>query len=272
MSESLEPKKPKATHKNKRKTAGGFYSEFKRWSVKGKTYKELQLMVEDLKNALKHQLVRIRKHKAVIHFKQEDKARIRTRDRLKIHSRNRRIEKREEDIAVLKKELRAKEVIETRLNDKVKLRDEKIKSLTKSNNSLQAKLKRKENQSVSTPKKVDSVLDRRVKRILAQPLEKRLLNQVDTVVKTTLFAIEHDLNLTQLSAILQVSVCNGIKTNELVKITGDVVGNMRDKGLIKSSYLGANQKMYYHYLTTDGENLVRKFKDYLSYGKGLNYE
>ena len=67
---------PKRTDKHKRKSIGGFYSEFKHWNTKGKSSLDLKLMVTDIRQAVTHQLVRIRKLKYVIEcYKQQDKTR-----------------------------------------------------------------------------------------------------------------------------------------------------------------------------------------------------
>lgn len=269
MPPKRDPNKPKATHKTKKKTVGGFYAEFKRWDSRGKSYAQLKEMIEDMRKALIHQSVRIRKHKAVIHFKQEDKSRIHRNDRLKIYSRNRRIEKREEEIAQLKKELRAGEVREQRLQEKVSLRELRIRNLTKEKNKVERELtKRKE--KPSTLKVSASV--KRLQRILDKPLSDKDINYADFGVKTALFLLDNNLTHQQLLLILQVGLCNGIKTDELARISTTVLKGTRELGYIKSNFLGADRKMHYHYLTTDGEKVFNDYKNYLSYGKGLTYE
>lgn len=255
----------KTTHKIKKKSYGGFYSEFKMYDVRGKTHAELKAMCIDLKKNVFYQIGRINRLRKVIYFKQKDKSTVSIRDKGKIRTRNRRIAVLEGRINDLKKTIRNHQNAERRYLKMIEARDVKIHEGVKQYNRLERKLNRPIPEVVQKPSKEVS----RVVNMLKKPITDRLVNYMDLTIKSSLFCSNNDLTHLQINILLQIGAVESIEAPKIINFSLRSAEILEEKGLVSSSFMGAVRRAKYYFITPKGEEVIKDFKNYLSYGKGI---
>lgn len=272
----MEEIRVKRTDKNKRKTIGGFYSEFKKWRVDGKSSKDLKLMIEDLKNAITHQLVRIKKLKYVIKiYRERDKTK-QTLSRLQ--TANNRIENHKNDKLLLR--------------NKVNRRDKKIDSLDSEINSLESAIKLQDRQIQKLNRELDrkdetiseikatkrvkqtivkEVVPKDVKRLIRisnKGINQRSINAFEYLARTMLFLDKHQLSIGQFTTLLQTDMLDNVNSGDLITKSYKILNMLTEKGYLQKSNTSKGAVKYW-FVSVKGKELVEEYKNVLSYGKSV---
>lgn len=261
----------KRTDKTKRRTVGGFYSNFKRWDTRGKGSKELKEMVEDLKNCITHQLVRIRKHKFVIEL-------LKTRDNNKVALQKLKTTHQLEEKKLVKQKLvRREEKIES-LDEAIKDLDFIIKEQDKEIAKLNRELEKKEDllddvksiKQTVIKKEVQVQLTpeaKRVQKIADNGVDTRVINHLEYTTRTLKFLKENNLTLEYLSVITQAELLGNVKTKD-IGATYKLLNKIVSLGYLQSNngLVGASK---YWFVSLKGKELLKNYKNILSYGKSV---
>lgn len=255
----------KATDKTRRKSLGGYYSILPDWKVRGKSSKHLKVIIKDMRLCISHQMGRIRRLKYVMSTLNKERRSL----KMKIKTRDRAIEKLREDRATwrAKMGLLRKEIGEKRRM--VESRDSEIKRLRKERGILSAKVTMASKREPKVVKEKPLPGEIRIKNMLNKPIDERLLNITDLTIKTQVFIKDRGFTMGQLTALSQVGLYPKVRKSDIVGQDKEVLKTLESKGLISSQYLGAGRNEKYWYITPDGEQALKDFKNYLSYGKGI---
>lgn len=262
----------KRTDKIKKKTFGGFYSEFAKWNPKGKSSVEKDLMIEDLKNCVKHQLTRIKKLKYVIDkLKEERDERITIEglrkvrsdykrkvinEKNKVSTRDKILDVKLNEIVTLEKAMKTKERDITRLLKSVEKKDAEIKEANHRKKSVIVK----EVEKPLTPSA------KRLEKIASKPLDERVINVLDNTVRIVKFAENNRMQPVLLSIILQIETEGSLRFSESLVGTRMNFQKLVDDELI--TYQLTKQIKNY-YLTVKGKDLVKELKNFISNHKQL---
>jgi len=262
----------KRTDKHRRKSIGSFYSEFKTWNTRGKSGKELKLMVEDLRNAVLHQLVRIKKHKYVIEcYKQADVtkqlltekkrlAQVReTREKLKgrLKTRTDKVNILDGEIANLTEELKKQQREITKLNREINKRDEKI-------NEVRSRKARGFTKTVKVPLSEEA---KRLERVANNGASIKAVNNLEYVTRTSLFLTEKKLTIDYLALITRIELLGNVKSKDL-GVSYRTLTKLTNLGYLNvSTELKGAAK--YWYVSLQGKQLIRDYKNKLSYGSSI---
>jgi chromosome segregation ATPase len=287
-----KPIRVKRTDKTPRKTQGNFYSEFKRYDARGKSSKVMRTMIEELLSNVRYQVSRYRKlwwhiHMVKLAFKEYKKEATKREKRLKIL-----IEKTEQ--AKQKATTTIRETYKrklTNVRNKVNTRDNRVEILNqeletfaqekKTKDREIAKLLRQHERDESEKKeirsrkrrvvvkKVEQPLPLEVKQMqarLAKPAHKRGIDILDISTKLTKFCADNGLTDKQLTSLLQCEVDGKLTTASTIVATRNIL-----EGLEKLEYLGRQLAggIYIYFLTPKGQQTVKDYKNYISYGKTL---
>ncbi len=290
MSTGVEGNPAKRTDKHKKKTTGGFYSEFKKWDTRGKGTHQLRAMVEDMRKAIWYQTNRISRLKYVLEqIKEKYQKRIAAL-RVKVNTRDVRIKKLVGQVTELKKENKSLKVSEKREALKVSTRDTRIKNLEKEVVRLERKVEVKERRVVKSKEEIrglkaevrkmekgkltatEKKRQKVVRQLLSKPLTQRIIDLTDYSVRTAMFLKDRGLSIDDLSILSQVHANhNKLMTQDMVGISGRQTIKLKKQGYINNEYIGDGSSGKYWYLTTEGEKTVQDLLNHLSYGKVLEH-
>lgn len=260
----------KRTDKYKRKSLGGFYSEFSRFDVRGKSSKDLKLMVEDLKNAVTHQLVRINKLKyVIICLRKLDKtkqlANQKNRTLTKIKEKNvlnRKLGRREEKIEDLETEL-------ITLEQQIKQQDKEIAKLNREVDKKEEKIAevrtRKARGWTKTVKIPLSDEAKRIERIASNGASKQAIQNLEYVSRTANFLKERQLPLNLLEVITRTETLGNVKTKD-VGVTYRILNKLVEQGYLNASNELKGSSKYW-YISLKGKELIKDYRNYLSYSR-----
>lgn len=276
MEENRLTKVVKATHKIKKKTLGGFYSNFARLDTRGKSSKVLKEMIEDIKGCVRFELYRIKQLKYVIvcikeNLREERSKRIRleklkeVRDLYKkkllnqtnkVKTRDANLENKDAEISELEKGLKLKERETAKLLRELDKKDEKLEEVR----SRKRKVIIKE---VEQPLTLEA---KRLERMVSKPVSERSVNYLDVTLKTAKFLEECKITQLQLTTLLQCDIEGYISNSNLY------AGDKRHTGnLVLLDYLSLQKvnRANKYFLTIKGTELVKRYKDFVSFGNSL---
>lgn len=264
----------KRDDKFKKKTQGGFYSEFKKVNPRGKSSKDLKLMIVDLQNNVVHQLTRIKKLKAVIElYKERDTTKKVTTQKAKLEryttekvNLKRKLTSCENSLSLKVAEIKA---IELKLKEQVRLTTKLKKDLDKKSEQVKELSYRKRKKvEVEKPKtKEEKYLENLSKRLTEKQYkisELQLFNQTN---KTANFLKNKNLTIEELNTIIQAEVKGNFKKSE-VTLSYRSLQSLEGKGFIQSSF-GLNNSNKYWFISLNGKELLKNYKNYISFSKGL---
>ena len=262
----------KRTDKFKKKSLGGFYSDFKMTSTRGKSSKELKLICEDLRKCVTHQLVRIKKLKYVIEcYKQADVtkqlltekkrlAQVReTREKLKgrLKTRTDRVEILDGEIANLTEEVKKQQREIAKLNREVDKRDEKI-------SEVRSRKARGFTRTVKVPLSEEA---KRLERIANNGVPTKLVNNLEYVTRTALFLTEKKLTIDYLALIVKAEIMGNVKSRDL-GVSYRTLTKLTNLGYLNvSTELKGAAK--YWFVSLEGKKLIKDYKNKLSYGASI---
>ena len=263
---------PKRTDKFKKKSYGNFYSEFQRLDVRGKGSKDLKLMVSDLRNAVAYQLGRINKLKyVIICLKKLDKTKqlanqkIKTLAKVKENNEiNQKLGRREDKIEGLDLEI-------TNLEQLIKDQDREITKLNKEVDKKEDKIvevrNRKARGYTRTVKVPLSEEAKKIERIADNGASKQAVQNLEYVSRTASFLKQHSLPLSLFEVITRTEVLGNVKTKD-VGVTYRILNKLTEQGYLHdSNELKGSSK--YWYISLKGKELIRDYRNYLSYSKKI---
>lgn len=272
MEENKPVERVKATDKTKKKTFGGFFSNFKRWDTRGKSSKQLKEMIEDLKSCIWFELGRIKRLKYVIqclkeNIKEERHQRIKlerlkqvrevykrklTNQKNKVKTRDANLENKDAEISELEKELKLKERETARL----------LRELDKKDDKLEEVRSRKRRVIVKEVEQPLTLEAQRLERMVSKPLAERSVNYLDVILKTAKFLEGVEVTQNQLTTLLQCEV-TGYITNKNLYV-GDIehTATLTQKGYLSVQKVN---RVNNYFLTAKGKDIVKNYKNYLSY-------
>ena len=258
--------------KTRKKSQGGFYSSFKRTDPRGKSSKDLKLMIEDLRKGLNYQLYRISKLKYVIKMlREQDKtkqlANQKRRTLTKIKEKNvinQKLGRREEKIEHLEQEL-------TQYEQQIKQQDREIAKLNKEVDKKEEKIaevrSRKARGYTRTVKVPLSEEAKRIERIAEKGASKQAVQNLEYVNRTANFLKQRKLPLNLFEVITRTEVLGNVKTKD-VGVTYRILNKLVEDGYLNSSteLKGASK---YWFVTLKSKELIKDYKNYLSYSKKI---
>jgi hypothetical protein len=262
----------KATHKTKKKTFGGFYANYARWDVRGKSSKELKLYIEDLRNCITHQLVRIKKIKYVLElYKAKDVTDklIKTKEKVqkqihakelmrdKVYRREDRIEKLDSEVEQLELESKAKDREIAKLN----------RELDKSHDILQEVRSQKKRGYTRTVKEKLSREAQRLQKIADGGVDEKTLNNLEYLTRTHKFLKKKGLTFDQFTTVMQAEVLGSIKKSDLLTTSYSILTQLTEKGYLQSNNAVGAKK--YWFVSMEGKQLIKDHKNALSFGKSI---
>lgn len=262
----------KRTDKTKKTSYGGFYANIKKWDVRGKSSRDLKLIVADVRDCLTHQLVRINKLKyVIICLRKLDKtkqlANQKNRTLTKIKEKNvlnRKLGRREEKIEDLESEL-------TNLEQQIKQQDKEIAKLNREVDKKEEKIAevrtRKARGWTKTVKIPLSEEAKRIERIASNGASKQAIQNLEYVSRTANFLKERQLPLNLFEVITRTEVLGNVKTKD-VGVTYRILNKLVEDGYLNSSneLKGASK---YWYITLKGKELIKDYRNYLSYSRKI---
>lgn len=262
----------KATNKTKKKTYGGYYSIVPKWDVRGKSSKELKIIVQDCRLCITHQLTRIKKIKYVLElYKQRDVTHKLLKEKQhrqkladdKIALRNT-INRRENKIEKLDSEL-------DELEQEIKSKDREIAKLSreieKTQDTLQEVRSQKRRGYTKTVKETLSKEAKRLEKIADGGVDEKTLNNLEYLTRTYKFIKDKGLTFDQLTTIVQAEIMGDIRTADLLNKSYKILEQLTQKGYLQSNNgLGAKK---YWFVTLTGKELIKNYKNMLSYGKSI---
>lgn len=262
MPDKDKPVKVKATHKIKRKSYGGFYSEFSRYDTRGKTFKELMLMIEDLKANVRFQMFRIRNIK-YSNLKRVEEIKInRETVRQRSYSRARGRLKFKNEVKELRLQVKEQDKVIKSLNRKITSRDLQL-SIKRDAEIIKVPIIQKE---IKIIEKEAKPFSSPIMRNLKKPFVGRVHNTLELLLKTKVFLNETpNLTHNQLTLLTQAEAFEGFTSAELTEGLKRYVPQMLKVGYIHKERLDGKTTMYH--LTPYGYEIVKKYKDHLSYSK-----
>lgn len=268
----MEETKNKRTDKTKKSSLGGFYADFSKWDVRGKSGKELKLMVADVRNCVTHQLVRIKKLKYVINlYKENDKTQKLIHQKLKTNQqiKNRKLvlnklRRREDKIEDLDLELEKMELaVKTRDREIAKLHREidKKDELINEVKSLKRKVIVKSEIKPLTPEA------KKLERMVENGVDNKMVNNLEYLIRSAKFLKDNHITLDYMAIILQAELLGNVKSAD-VNTKYVILNKLEDAGWLNSSY-GLKGSAKYWYVSVKGKELIKDYKNYLSYGKSI---
>ena len=262
----------KRTDKIKKKTFGGFYSEFAKWNPKGKSSKEKDEMIADLKNCITHQLVRIKKHKYVIEILKEERDQRITTDKVrairldykrklanqknKVSSRDNNLEAKTRELEELEKSLKLKEREVNRLLRAAEKKDEVLKEVKQSKRRVVYK-------EVVTP---PSAAAKRLEKIASKPMTERAITTLDVTLKTSKFAEDRGMHVNLLTILIHIDSMTSSKFSDLVIGTRANIAQLMQRDLITFQLV---KQVKHYFLTMKGTELIKNYKDFINHSKIL---
>lgn len=264
--------KIKRTDKVKKTSFGGFYAEYGKWDIRGKSSKEVKLMFQDVRNCVTHQLVRIKKLKYVLElYKKNDKTK-----------------------KLLQAKLRTNKVIENKnlINRRLKYRTKKVEELDQEVSELELQIKNQEKEIAKLNRQLDkkdevmhevkSIKRKAVIKEVKQPLspEARRLERIanngvsdvavrtlEYVSRTANFCKDKRITLDYLSLISQIELLGNVKTND-VSVSYQILNRLTERGFLSTSH-GTGTSAKYWFVSPDGKQLLKDYKNNLIYGKSI---
>jgi hypothetical protein len=287
-----KPIRVKRTDKKPRKTQGNFYSEFRRYDPKGKSTKVKDVMIKELNSNVRFQIWRHRKLWYHVHMvKQSFKEYI--KEAKKRERRLQRIIEKKERLAN-KKLTEVREEYQRKLTNtknKVNTRDNRVEKLNQELKAFELEKKTKDREIAKllrqherdelekkeirsrkrrvVVKKVEQPLPLEVKQMqarLAKPANKRGIDILDVSTKLTKFCEDNGLTDKQLTSLLQCEVDGQLTTANTIVATKNILHTLEKLGYL--SYQMVSGK-YIYFLTPKGQQTVKDYKNYISYGKTL---
>lgn len=257
-----------------------FWSKFKTWSPKGKSSKIKDEIIEDMYTCMRVLRRRIEKmqyaidmtkkgHKEAVSELKKEQTKARNKLKVKISTREARVERTEEKVAELEKALRESEKRERVLEGK-------IERMVSREADLKKRLKEKVKTKVVYRRKLEKEVEKlpveaeRYKRYTAKTLNERGINAQEVATKTLIYLSRtQEVSATQLSVLSEVNIFGTVDKNKLdTQVSKTTISTMTANGLIGSERVG-NKSMLF--LTPKGKEIVDGYLNYLSYGK-LNTE
>lgn len=270
--ENIEPERVKATHKVKKKTLGGFYSNFARLDTRGKSSKVLKEMIADLKSAVWFEIGRINRLKFVIqclkeNIKEERHQRIKlerlkqvrevykrklTNQKNKVKTRDANLESKDAEISELEKELKLKEREIAKLLREGDRKDDKLQEVRSRKRKVIVK-------EVEQPLTLEA---QRLERMVSKPLAERSVNYLDVILKTAKFLEGVEVTQNQLTTLLQCEVTGYITNKDLYGVGVEHTATLTQKGYLSVQKVN---RVNNYFLTAKGKELVKNYKNYVSY-------
>ena len=285
-------KPPKRTDKHRKKTQTNFFSEFKRLDPKGKSTKVKDVMIKELQSNVRFQISKRRKlwyhvHMVKLSFKEyikEAKARERKLQRI--------IEKKEQaKVQALSTVRETYQKKLTNVRNKVDTRDNRVQILNQELDAFELEKKLKDREIAKllrqherdevvkkeirsrkrkiVVKKVEQPLPLEVKQMqarLAKPAHKRGIDILDVSTKLTKFCIDNSITDKQLTTLLQCEVEGQLTNANSIVGTKHINNSLEEKGYFGNQFINGT---YIYFLTTKGQQIVKDYKNYISYGKTL---
>ena len=262
------------------------HSNWTRWSSKGKSSKEKDAMVEEMRTVIYILSKRIDKIKAASAWSkqlwEEEKRELIRKGRedkheaLKELRRQKNREKSEERQSLGVKSLR----------DKLATRDARLASVEAEKDELKKELRLAKQREERLRKRVDASLaqlkkkwDKRIvekevvpeevkpfMKYLNKPLNERGVNAQELATKGLVFLSKHtDINATQLSVLSELNIYGTAHREALqTEVSKSTISTLVSKNLVQTERIG-NKTMIF--LTPKGQELVKNYIDYLSYGR-----
>lgn len=267
-----EPK-PKRTDKIKKKTLGGYYSSIRRWRVNGKSSKELKEIIADMRGAITHQLVRIRKIKYVLEiYKAKDVTQKLLREKAKVaeqqHAKDllrRKINRREDKIENLDSEVGELELtIKQQEREIAKLNRE----LGKKDETLGEVRQQKRRGYTKTVKVQLSPVAKRIQKLADKGVDEKTLNNLEYLTRTYKFIKDKGLTFELLTLIIQTELLGDVRSGDMMIKSYKLLNKLTELGYLNSNG-NAKGAMKYWYITPTGKQLIKDYKNYLSHGKSL---
>lgn len=263
----------KATNKVKKKSYGGFYGDFARWDVRGKSSKDLKLMVADLKDCITHQLVRIRKIKYVLEIykardvtkqliREKEKSKQKSDDKVylreKIYRRNARIDALDGEIGELELTIKQQDREIAKLNKELEKKEETLTEVRTQKRRGYTKVVKEK----LTPEA------KQLERIANNGVDTRTVNALEYTTRTYEFLLQNKLTYEQLTLIIQAEILGNIKTKDMIVKSYRQLNNLTEMGYLNSSH-GLLGSAKYWFVSIKGKELIKKYKDKLSFGKSI---
>lgn len=268
------------------------HSKWGRYDSRGKSSKEKDAMIAEMRGALKALTSRIERFKWVISEKDKQ---LKEKDKTITRTRN---ERRDDVVKSIKKELLEKQKLRTKkyettrraLSLKVENRDRRIAELTeevrelkkevskllKREDTLKRKLSKERlslnNLKRQKSKEVKKVVPPGVKKLqtlLKKGYSERGLNYLDVSSKLSKKLDTYNLTATQYSILLQIKLSGNLNTSDLIVGNKKQVHNLKTKGYVNKTVSGDVTHGYSWFLTTRGEEIVDDINNYVSHGKSL---
>lgn len=265
----MEDTEIKRTDKTKKKSAGYFYAEWKRWRVDGKSSKDLKSMIVDLKSCIRFLLFRIKRLKYVIQKKDEliktlytvgevEKIRSEYRRKLanqksKVRRREGNLEKGEEERGELLKKLKLQERENAKLNRELEKKDDIISEVKARKRKVIVKEK-------VHPLSKDA---KRLERIASKPINEKHIDTFGVVAKTEKFRIENKLTANHLIVLLRADTETYVTVTDMKIMQKKAVAQLVERGLLAIQKV---MRVNHYYPTVEGKELLKKYRDYISYG------
>ena len=252
----------KRTDKFKKKSFGGFYADYRKWDVRGKSSKQLKEIIIDQRNCITHQLVRIKKIKYVLEiYKAKDvthkliaqkkrtavlsKRKLGVENKLKRRDNN--IEQMDAEIGHLELTVKQQEREIVRLSKSLDKKDELIAEVR---------------ERVPRIKKVDKPLTptaRRLERLADSGVDSKTLNNLEYLTRTEKFLKERKLTLQQMSVIIKAELLGNVKTSD-VGVSYGVLTKLTELEYLQFSN-GLVKSMKYWFVSVKGKQLIKDYKN-----------
>lgn len=263
----------KRTDKTKRKTLGGYWANIKRWDTRGKSSKDLKLIVEDMRLAITHQLVRIKKIKYVLEIyksrdvtkkllREKEKVAKQRADKLKL---SRKVSRREERIEVLDEEM-------SQLELTIKQQDREIAKLNreidKKDETISEVRTQKKRGYTKTVKAKLTPEAQRIQKLADKGVDERTLNNLEYLSRTYKFIKERGLTLELLTILTQAEILGEVRSSNMIVKSYKLLNKLVDLGFMTASGSSAGSQKYW-FVSPKGKQLIKDYKNSLSYGKSV---
>ena len=247
------------------------------WDVRGKSSKELKLIVADLKESVSYAKTRhlndnqqLEKYKGIIKLLKKEIRLLLTEqkrlqytrtkvDRLegRLRSRDGRILKQQGEKQQLSKQIREKQREINKLNRELDSKEEKIDEVRR----------RKARGFTKTVKIPLSTSAKRLERIVDKGVSEKMVNNLEYVTRTAIFLKSSKLTIDNLALLTRCEMLGNVKSRDL-GVTYKVLGTLTEQGYLNvSTELKGSTK--YWYLSLKGQQLIKDYKNYLSYAKSV---
>lgn len=224
-----------------------------------KDIKALKEEIRALKRQLRSKIYKTTPRAQITAARQEERVKARNRltvERRKLAVRDRRVERLEarlekqaQEIRELKKSNKQKEVRVNRLSLLLTREKEKPKEVETVVRVVEGKV----------PTEVQKYL-----RYVDKPLDKRIKNFEQVMVRAVIWLTTTTTNPTHLSLLLQLKEKGSSKRSELTGVSSESAKTCENNGLVKSVYTNG-VKIYF--LTQAGEGMIKDFLNKVTYGK-----